>query len=239
MEAPVGQLGLSESLRSFVNEHRWERASIATFVRDAARSLPPGSRVADVGAGEAPYRELFAGHDYVTIDWAETVHDLPEGPGIVADAAAIPVDDGAFDAVVLTQVLEHVPEPLAVLRELQRILVAGGQLFLTAPFAWEEHEIPHDYARYTRYGLRHLAERAGFVDIEVTARNDCFTTLAQLVRNAAWTMGRAEDGLDGERHAAQELLEQLADQLARLAPLDSQWIFPLGYAMSARKPVVT
>jgi SAM-dependent methyltransferase len=239
MTPPVGQLGLSESLRTFVNEYPWERASIVSFVREAARSLPPGSRVADVGAGDAPYRELFDGHDYVTIDWAESVHDLPEGPGIVADASAIPVADDTFDAVVLTQVLEHVPEPVAVLRELQRILVPGGRLFLTAPFAWEEHEIPHDYARYTRYGLRHLAERAGFAEIELEARNDCFTTLAQLVRNAAWTMGRAEDGLDAERHQAQLLLEQLAAQLARLAPLDSQWIFPLGYTMSARKPAST
>jgi hypothetical protein len=49
-------------------------------------------------------------------------------------------------------------------------------------------------------------------------------------------MGRAEDGLDLERFAAQELLERLAVQLAALAPLDSQWIFPLGFTMSARKP---
>jgi SAM-dependent methyltransferase len=236
MTQQAGKLGFTEPLRAFVAQYPWERESIATFVRNAACSLPPGSRVADVGAGEAPYRELFVGHRYVTIDWAQTMHELPEGPDIVADATGIPVDDGAFDAVVLTQVLEHVPDPLAVLQELHRILVVRGRLFLTAPFVWEEHEVPHDYARYTRYGLRTLAERAGFSEIDVSARNDCFTTLAQLVRNAAWTMGRAPDGLDPERHVAQELLEQLAEHLARLAPLDSQWIFPLGFTMSARKP---
>jgi SAM-dependent methyltransferase len=231
-----GKLGYSEELRRFIAEYPFEREPIAAFARSAANELAPGSRVADVGAGDAPYREFFTVHDYVTLDRADTSHDLTGAPDIVADAASIPVDDASFDAVLLTQVIEHVPEPLTVLRELHRIIAPGGRLYLTAPFAWEEHEMPYDYARYTGEGLRHLTQSAGFVDLLVRARNDCFSTLAQLARNAVWAMGRSPDGLDPQREEAAQTLRSLADNLAKLAPLDCQWSFPLGYTVSARKP---
>jgi SAM-dependent methyltransferase len=148
----------------------------------------------------------------------------------VASADSIPVRDGAFDAVLFTQVLEHIAEPSRVLSELHRILAAGGTLYLTAPLVWELHELPHDYYRYTSEGLRHLLESAGFRSVEVEARNDCFTTLAQLMRNIQWAMGSAPDGLDERRAAAGRLLSELADEVARLAPLDAQRILPLGYS---------
>jgi hypothetical protein len=114
--------------------------------------------------------------------------------------------------------------------ELHRILAHGGTLYLTAPLVWELHELPHDYYRYTSEGLRHLLEGAGFTSIEIEPRNDCFTTLAQLMLNARWAMGSAPDGLDERRGAARELLEELAEQLAQLAPLDAERVLPLGYA---------
>jgi SAM-dependent methyltransferase len=132
--------------------------------------------------------------------------------------------------VLLTQVLEHVPEPAGVLSELHRILVEGGTLYLTVPLVWELHELPHDYYRYTSEGLRHLLESAGFTSVEVQPRNDCFTTLAQLMQNVRWAMGRAPDGLDERRVAAGDLLGELADQVAQLAPLDAARILPLGYS---------
>jgi SAM-dependent methyltransferase len=136
----------------------------------------------------------------------------------------------------LTQVLEHVPEPATVLAELHRILTSGGTLYLTVPLVWELHELPHDYYRYTGEGLRHLLEGAGFTSIEVEPRNDCFTTLAQLMRNVRWAMGSASDGLDDRRVAAGELLMDLADQIAQLAPLDAERILPLGYSAVGVRP---
>jgi hypothetical protein len=117
-----------------------------------------------------------------------------------------------------------------VLAELHRILATGGTLYLTVPLVWELHELPHDYYRYTPEGLRHLLETAGFSSVEVQPRNDCFTTLAQLMQNVRWAMGSAPDGLDERRADAGRLLEELADQVARLAPLDAQRILPLGYS---------
>jgi SAM-dependent methyltransferase len=226
----TGSIGVSESLRKFVAEFPYEREPILAFVMKAARATPAGARVADVGAGDAPFRELFEHTRYATLDWAESVHEGAHSSDIVASADAIPVRDGAFDAVLLTQVLEHVPEPTRVLAELHRILAKGGTLYLTVPLVWELHEQPHDYYRYTAQGLRHLLETAGFSSVEVQPRNDCFTTLAQLMQNVRWAMGTAPDGLDDRRADAGRLLEELADQVAQLAPLDVQRILPLGYS---------
>jgi SAM-dependent methyltransferase len=229
-DSSTGSIGISESLRKFVAEFPYERKPILDFVMRAAKATPADARVADVGAGDAPFRELFAHTRYATLDWTESVHEGARSSDIVASADSIPVRDRAFDVVLLTQVLEHVPEPAGVLSELHRILVEGGTLYLTAPLAWELHELPYDYYRYTSEGLRHLLEAAGFTSVEVEPRNDCFTTLAQLMSNVRWAMGSAPDGLDERRVAARELLGELAEQVAQLAPLDAQRILPLGYS---------
>jgi SAM-dependent methyltransferase len=214
----------------------YERRSILDFMIRSAREIPPGARVADVGAGDAPYRELFAHAEYVTIDWAQSPHEGAREVDIEASADAIPVEDGFFDAVLCTQLLEHVPDPAAVVGELHRVIRSGGRLFLTVPLVWELHELPHDYYRYTQAGLTHLLESAGFADVTVEPRNDAFTTLAQLMLNVGHAMGRAPDGLNERREAAAALLAELAGQVAELAPLDARRILPLGYSATARRP---
>jgi SAM-dependent methyltransferase len=232
----VGTLGVSESLREFVNEAPYERATILAFVEDVAAELPPGARLADIGAGDAPYRERLAHTDYVTIDWDKSEHAGGRHADISATAEAIPEPDCSFDAVLMTQVLEHVPEPKDVLREAFRLLAPGGRLHLTVPLVWELHELPHDYYRYTAPGLEHLLESAGFESIAVTPRTDCFATLAQLMRNVASAMGRAPDGLDEERERVAGMLWGMSEQMSRLGKLDVDRIFPLGYCASATRP---
>ena len=223
--------GRSERLRDFVAVAPLERASIYRFVAAQARLLPTGARVLDIGAGEAPYRELFAEQIYVTLDRVDTPHSGEVD--LCGRADSIPAEDGSFDAILCTQVLEHVPQPLDALREFRRVLHAGGVLIATVPFQWEEHEAPFDYYRYTRYGIEHLAHNAGFSDIEVQPRTDCFTTLAQLLRNVGWAMGSAPDGLDSLRHEARDALDQIAEAVVTLAPLDVNMVLPLGFSLRA------
>ena len=148
-------------------------------------------------------------------------------------ADSIPAGDSSFDVVLCTQVLEHVPQPRDALQEFRRVLRSGGSLIATVPFLWEEHEVPFDYYRYTRYGIEHLVQSAGFAEVEVRPRTDCFTTLAQLLRNACWAMGSAPDGMDPLRSQAREALGQIADAIVTLAPLDVEMILPLGFSVRA------
>jgi SAM-dependent methyltransferase len=232
----LGELGISEALRLFVAEMPYERRPILDFVLEVASEAEPDTRVLDLGAGDAPYRELFAHTSYLTSDWEGSVHAGGHRADILASASALPIDSSSVGLVLCTQVLEHVADPGEVLRESLRVLEPGGRLALTVPLTWQLHELPHDYYRYTPSGIEHLLERAGFVDVETRARNDGFTTLAQLMLNVGSTMGRAPDGLDERREQAQKVMRSLAGQVARLAPLDVNRTLPLGYAALARRP---
>jgi SAM-dependent methyltransferase len=216
-----------------VDESPLERQSILAAVRRFVDGLSPGARVLDIGAGDAPYRELFDRCEYVTVDWANSPHDGAREADIAASADRLPLEDGSFDAALCTQVLEHLAEPIDALREAHRVLRPGGPLLVTVPFVWEEHERPFDYQRFSSSGVSHALESAGFVDISVRPRNDYFTTLAQLMRNARWALGRAPDGLDQKRADVVDLLDGMAERLTDLAPLDVERVFPLGWEATA------
>ncbi len=226
---------VSPELRAFVDECPNERRTILEFMLQVSEELEPGERVLDVGAGEQPYRELFGHVQYLTTDWANSVHPGARRVDFVAPADDLPIPPESFDAVLSTQVLEHVAEPADVLRELHRVLKPGGRIYLTLPLAWELHEEPFDFYRYTRYGISHLLREQGFTAIDAQPRNDCFTTLAQLMRNTVGTMGRARDGLDDTRVQAGRLMWQMADVVQSFAHLDTRWVLPLGYAVRARR----
>lgn len=126
-----------------------------------AAAIPAGSLVLDAGAGSAPYASLFAHTKYETADF-ERVDKRYAPSTYVCDLRAIPVENERFDYIVFNQVMEHLPEPKEVLRELLRVLKPGGRMIYSAPLFYEEHEQPYDFYRYTQYGVRHLMEGAGF-----------------------------------------------------------------------------
>jgi SAM-dependent methyltransferase len=126
-----------------------------------ARSLDEGSRVLDAGAGDQPYRSLFAHCVYETADF-ELVEKSYARSTYVCDLGAIPVADGRFDAVICNQVFEHLNDPSGVMGELARVLRPGGRLLCTAPLFYEEHEVPYDFFRYTQFAWRRLTAEGGF-----------------------------------------------------------------------------
>jgi SAM-dependent methyltransferase len=130
-------------------------------MRGFAERLPIGALVLDAGAGHQPYRHHFAHCRYESADF-EAVKKRYAHSTFVCDLAQIPVEDERYDAIVFSQVMEHLPDPLSVLNELYRVLKPGGRLFYSGPFWYEEHEKPYDYYRYTSFALRHLFERSAF-----------------------------------------------------------------------------
>ncbi len=125
-------------------------------------------RLLDVGCGTRPYAPLFAGRvsRYIGVERDRARYVQAD---IWGDVLFLPVKDNSFDTVLCNQVLEHVPEPQHMMGEMARVLKTGGTLILTAPHIWELHEVPHDYYRYTPYGLRYLAEKAGLIVVDVRA----------------------------------------------------------------------
>jgi SAM-dependent methyltransferase len=66
-----------------------------------------------------------------------------------------------------TEVLEHCPEPEAVLREVARVLKPKGTFFFTVPFLWPLHESPHDEYRYTPFALNRHLVNSGFESVQM------------------------------------------------------------------------
>jgi SAM-dependent methyltransferase len=159
------------------NRDRWIAAQAA--------SVLAGSRVLDVGSGSAPYRAMFAHCDYKTQDFSQLRGDQLRHGGyalidVVSEANAIPVPDASFDVIICTEVLEHVPEPIAVVREFGRIVAPGGRLILTAPLGSGIHQEPyHFYGGYTPYWYRRFLQEAGFDSIAVTANAGTLRHVAQ------------------------------------------------------------
>jgi SAM-dependent methyltransferase len=122
----------------------------------------------DLGCGEMPYRDWFLRYAdrYVGVDWSGTLHELKAD--VVADLnLPLPIKDRVADTVVSLSVMEHLREPQNMLNEAFRILKPGGSVVLQVPFMWWVHEAPHDYYRYTCYGLKYMFEKAGFTNVEV------------------------------------------------------------------------
>lgn len=136
------------------------------WVKNEAAKLPSGSKVLDAGAGASKYRPFFSHCDYKTQDFCRY-----EGPLVqylqpinyVCDIAAIPLPDGSLDAILCTEVIEHVVDPMAVLAEFQRLLKPGGKLLLTSPLLSHLHMEPyHYYGGFTRYWHEYWLPKRGF-----------------------------------------------------------------------------
>jgi SAM-dependent methyltransferase len=100
------------------------------------------------------------------------------GPDVVGSVLALPFRDSAVDGIMCNEVLEHVPEPSAALDEIRRVLRPGGLAYITVPQAWGLHYEPHDYYRYTPYGLRYLLEKSYFELLETRRMGGLFTYFA-------------------------------------------------------------
>lgn len=135
------------------------RHHLEQWIAGKARATPAGALVLDAGSGLAPFRELFRHTRYESADHLKNDAEYYP-PTYACDLRSIPVPGGRYDRVLCTQVLEHVPDPAGVLKELGRVLKDDGEIWLSAPLFFEEHEGPHDFFRYTQWGFRELASEA-------------------------------------------------------------------------------
>ena len=125
-------------------------------------------RLIDIGSG-TKQKALLVGDlvtHHVGLDHAASPHGL-QAVDVVGSAYELPLADESFDCALSTAVLEHLEEPQRALRESFRVVSPGGIAIYTAPLFWHLHEEPRDFFRYTRHGLRHLFEEAGFRIVEI------------------------------------------------------------------------
>jgi ubiquinone/menaquinone biosynthesis C-methylase UbiE len=151
-----------------------------TVYRDLRRNLPQfEGHVLDVGCGGSPYRFLLerSTTEYVGIDITDAQKFDYANPEIVPfDGRHIPFPDGRFNAVICTEVLEHVEHYQELVDEMYRVLEDGGAAIITVPWSARYHYIPYDYFRFTPSSLRTIFGR--FREVTINPRGTDMSVIA-------------------------------------------------------------
>jgi SAM-dependent methyltransferase len=168
----------------FSNSHLYlVRSSILRSLVLNLESLK--GRLLDVGCGQSPYKPLLLSpngfaSEYIGLDLeANPVHK--NNPDLLWDGNSIPLTDNYVDSVLLTEVLEHAPEPVLLLKEVSRVLKSGGRLFGTVPFLYPLHEVPWDFYRFTPFAIERFSKESGFNIIKIEALGGWDASLAQMI----------------------------------------------------------
>ena len=158
-----------------VNPFFINRKLLAETIESEAQHLH--GKILDYGCGSKPYKSLFRFYDYIGIDIENAGHPhTNEDIDLFFDGKTIPFEDGTFDSCFSSEVLEHVFDIDKSLAEIKRVLRPNGKILITTPFVWDEHEAPHDFCRYSSFGLKEIIERNGFRVIK-QKKNGCFSEL--------------------------------------------------------------
>jgi len=188
----------------------------------------PDARVLDYGCADVPYRRFFADSvEYLAADLPGNPHATIE----IAPDGTVPIEDASIDAVVSTQVLEHVADPAVYLRECARVLRPGGRLLLSTHGLMVYHPDPDDYWRWTSAGLRRAVADAGLEVVRFEGIMGLTATGLQLVQDAwYWRLPRP---LRAPFALVLQSLIKLGD---RLTPTDSRDRDALVFALVAQRP---
>jgi SAM-dependent methyltransferase len=156
---------------------------VAAFIGRHGETLR-GKTIVDFGASECPYKQMFAARG-INVIAADLTEVREEGLLRISPEGRVPLEDGAVDGVLSTQVLEHVPDVQGYLREAYRLLKPGGLLFVTTHGAFVLHRVPTDMRRWTVDGLRWEIERAGFA-VDFVRPRIGILAMATHLRAIAW-----------------------------------------------------
>ena len=167
------------------------------WIEQTLKELPEGNRLLDAGAGEQQYKKYCDHLHYVSQDFAEyEPEELDQGLQMdrwdygqldhVCDITSIPEPDSSFDAILCSEVFEHLPNPLAAVDEFSRLLKPGGSLLLTAPFVSLTHFAPYHFATgFNRFFYEHNLTSRGFCVEKIAANGNYFELVAQELRRCS------------------------------------------------------
>jgi len=183
----------SGEVAEFGTQNQQNRES---WIKQELSIIPKGQKILDAGAGERPYQEYCSHLNYVSQDFCEYTGSgdgtglqmgtwETKGVDIVSDIAAIPVEDSSFDAILCSEVFEHIPDPKAALKEFSRILKPNGVLLLTAPVCSLTHFAPYFFSTgFSRYFYTHHLPELGFRVEDIISNGNYYEYLGQELRRA-------------------------------------------------------
>lgn len=160
------------------------------WIEETLRKIPAGLTILDAGAGESQFKK-FCGHlKYIAQDFGQYHGEGDVGIqmgkwdnsklDIVSDILAIPLPDHSVDAIMCTEVLEHIPDPIGAIREFGRLIKPGGYLLITAPFTSLTHFAPYHFASgLSRFFYERFLPENGFEITDLELNGNFFEFVAQ------------------------------------------------------------
>lgn len=215
-------------------EYWWYRARRRLLQTVAEHRIPPGGRILEVGSADGPSVGWMTNlGDYIPTD--VDPRGLAPG-GVCATATRLPLRDEAVNVVAAFDVIEHIPDEDAVLRELHRVLVPGGLLLVSVPaynWAWSEADVAAGHhRRYTRGRLVAALRRHGF-DVERAT----YIFMASFPAFAADRLLSRFSGREPEQVATSDLPSWQRSLLLALGAFDERlvrrWDLPFGSSVVA------
>ena len=134
-----------------------------------SKYLKTDMTIYDIGCGSKPFAEFLKDkvYSHVGVDIDDGFYDSSH-IDVIGSAYEVPVEDNAADALVSSQVIEHLNRPIDAIQEMARLLKPQGVLFLSFPFLYPIHAAPHDHMRYTEHYINEVLEEHDFDIIETS-----------------------------------------------------------------------
>lgn len=155
--------------------YTYRRFSVDLFYFTHAQNWNKDAVCIDVGGKKTLKKGDFILEDYINSPIYVNI-DANVSPDYVCDAANMPFEDNYADIIICSEMLEHVPNPVAILKEMKRVLKPGGTLYICVPFSEHIHGLPYDYGRYTFVWWNKQIEDLGFICQSLEKQGGYFAT---------------------------------------------------------------
>ena len=178
-------------LDKLIKVGRQNESTRVAWIEKTLKKIPAGSRILDAGAGEQQFKKFCTHLNYISQDFGK-YEGQGDGKGlqmkewdhgkldIVSDIVRIPEPDLSFDAIMCTEVLEHILDPVAAFKEFSRLVRPGGYLLITAPFCSLTHFSPYHFSTgFNRYFYEHHLLSNNFKISELVPNGNYFEYIAQ------------------------------------------------------------
>ncbi|MEO5602399.1 MAG: methyltransferase domain-containing protein [Cyclobacteriaceae bacterium] len=174
-------------LSIFVNPFFFLRKGLHKHIKKNSHHL--SGILLDFGCGRKPYRNLIRVDKYIGVDIAVSGHSHTNSEiDVFYDGKTIPFPDETFDSFLCSEVFEHLFNLEQIIQEINRVTKTGGRGLITVPFAWPEHEVPYDYARYTSFAMRTILEKKGFHILSLEKNGHFLECIIQLSTLYVYTL---------------------------------------------------
>lgn len=171
-----------------VRNNCWRREE---WLKAELALIPGGKTILDAGCGTQEYKKYcshlnYKGQDFGLYDGKGNLEGMQQADwrygklDYIGNIWEIDERDETFDAILCSEVLEHIPYPNETIKEFTRLLKPGGVLLLTAPFSSLPHMEPYYYyGGFSKYYYQHFLQANGFENIRIDYNGNTFEYLAQ------------------------------------------------------------